>query len=309
MPTTKTAQNEQTLSESELAAHPFELRRPDVWTAPVVFASPHSGHHYPAVFRQASRLDPLTLRRSEDAFIDEIYETAPKHGAPLLKARFPRAYVDPNREPWELDPNMFSEPLPEYVNSESPRVKGGLGTVARVVTNGEDIYRQFLDFEEVRHRIETYYVPYHAMLTKLVDEALERFGACVVIDCHSMPSIGGPMDRDPGFRRVDMVLGDCHGAACAPDIAVAVKTALEDQGFAVTRNAPYAGGFTTHHWGRPSQGIHALQIEINRVLYMNEARIERTDGLNALKNKMDSVIAAIATLSPDALKGPTGETP
>lgn len=288
--------------DAYLATHPFDLARPRAWTAPVVFASPHSGNHYPAAFRDAAALAPRSLRRSEDAFIDRVYAAAPDLGAPLLKANFPRAYVDPNREPWELDPGMFSTPLPDYVNTSSPRVKGGLGTVAKVVTNGENIYRGALDFTEVRHRIETYYMPYHAMLQKLMDEALERFGACLLIDCHSMPSIGGPMDRDPGFRRVDMVLGDCHGAACDKLVTDAVQQALEAEGYAVTRNAPYAGGYTTHHWGRPGQGIHALQIEINRALYMNEQTIEPGPGLADLTARMTRVMAAIAAIAPAALK-------
>lgn len=289
--------------DARLLAQPFEVIRPAQWTAPVVFASPHSGDHYPKAFIEAARLDPVALRRSEDAFIDEVYAAAPELGAPLLKARFPRAYVDPNREPWELDAAMFEGQLPDYVNTASPRVKGGLGTVAKVVTNGEAIYKGALDFEEVRQRIEAYYVPYHAMMTKLIDEAVERFSTCILIDCHSMPSIGGPMDRDPGFRRVDMVLGDCHGTACAPAVIDLAQAALEAQGFKVTRNAPYAGGFTTHHWGRPSQGIHALQIEINRALYMDEVRIARGPGLAELIAKMRTVIAAIASVDPGPLKG------
>jgi N-formylglutamate amidohydrolase len=299
----KPANDTETDADAALAASPFELIRPADWSTPVIFASPHSGAHYPTGFRAAARLDPLSLRRSEDAFVDEIYASAPRLGAPLLKALFPRAFVDPNREQWELDPGMFDGPLPDYVNTESPRVKGGLGTVARVVTNGEDIYRAPLSFETVRQRIETFYVPYHAMLIKLVDEAIERFGACLLIDCHSMPSIGGPMDRDPGFKRVDMVLGDCHGTSCAPAVTDLVQNALESQGYAVTRNSPYAGGYTTHHWGRPSQGIHALQIEINRALYMDELRIERGPGLAELSAKMEAVIAAITDIDPKTLGG------
>lgn len=290
------------MDDAGLAAHPFDLARPDDWTAPVVFASPHSGCHYPADFRDAAQLDPRTLRRSEDAFIDKVYAAAPNLGAPLLKANFPRAYVDPNREPWELDPDMFAAPLPGYVNTQSPRVKGGLGTVAKVVTNGENIYRGKLNFNEVRRRIETYYFPYHAMLQKLVDETLERFGACILIDCHSMPSVGGPMDRDPGFRRVDMVLGDCHGASCSARLTDTVQRALEAEGYAVTRNAPYAGGYTTHHWGRPAQGIHALQIEINRALYMNELAIEPRPGLAELTERMTRVMTAVAAIDVDGLK-------
>jgi len=238
----------------------------------------------------------VTLRRSEDAFVDELFGAAPPRGAPFLKALFPRAFVDPNREPWELDAAMFSGPLPAYVNSRSPRVAAGLGTIARVVANGEEIYAGKLDFDEAARRIERYYRPYHAALQGLIDRTRERFGWCFLIDCHSMPSVGGPMDRDPGMRRVDFVLGDCHGASCGPALVETVETYLVGLGYVVTRNLPYAGGYVTRHYGRPERGVHALQIEVNRALYMDEERIERRPRLSRLAAEMEGLIGAIAAL-------------
>lgn len=275
---------------------PFDVLSPKDWTAPVVFASPHSGRDYPPGFIEASRLDATTLRRSEDAFVDEIFASAPDFGAPLLRARFPRAFVDPNREAWELDPDMFDAPLPDYVNPDSPRIAAGLGTIARVVANGEDIHASKLSFEDAKRAIEGCYMPYHEALAGLLAEARGRFGGCLLIDCHSMPSIGGPMDRDPGFRRVDFVLGDRHGDSCGAEVTAMADKALRDQGFTVARNTPYAGGFTTVHYGRPADGVHALQIEINRALYMDEMRVQRTDGLATLRDCIDKLIEAITAI-------------
>lgn len=276
-----------------LAARPIEILRPAAQTAPLVFASPHSGRAYPPEFVAASRLDPLTLRRSEDSFIDEIFHAVPEHGAPLLRANFPRAYVDPNREPFELDPRMFEDRLPDYANTGSPRVAAGLGTIARVVCSGAEIYQRKLRVGDALGRIETYYRPYHAALRGLVDDTVERFGLAVLVDCHSMPSIGGPMDQDPGLKRVDFVLGDCHGAACAPGVVDAIEAVLKGQGYVVTRNAPYAGGYTTRHYGRPEAGIHAVQIEINRALYMDEATYEQRPYFATLAGHITALVAAI----------------
>lgn len=276
---------------------PFAVIAPPQQTAAVVYASPHSGNRYPPGFVTASRLDPLTLRRSEDAFVDELFAGAPERGAPLLKAFFPRAYIDPNREPWELDPTMFADALPSYVNGASPRVSAGLGTIARVVANGAEIYRGKLSFAEARSRIETLYRPYHETLQSLLDATHQTFGRSLLIDCHSMPSVGGPMDRDPGKRRVDFVLGDCFGASCAPAVMRESEAYLRNQGFAVARNDPYAGGFTTRHYGQPGRGRHALQIEINRGLYMDELRIERSAGFAALKRALDSFIEFLAGMA------------
>lgn len=274
----------------------YELSAPVRQTLAGVFASPHSGTDYRPEFLAQSRLDPVMLRRSEDAFVDELFQAAPRRGAPLIKAVFPRAYVDPNREPWELDAAMFAEPLPDYVNFHSPRVAAGLGTIARVVANGEEIYTRKLDFAEAARRIERYYRPYHAALETLVERTRERFGWCFLIDCHSMPSVGGPMDRDPGMRRVDFVLGDCHGASCGPALVETVESYLAALGYVVTRNLPYAGGYVTRHYGRPERGVHALQIEVNRALYMDEERVERRPRLERLAAEMDGLIAAIGAL-------------
>ena len=278
-----------------------EILRPEQWRAPLVFASPHSGRTYPAQFQQASRLDPLSLRRSEDAFVDEIFSCVPELGAPLLLAHFPRAYIDPNREAFELDPDMFDGPLPDYVNTTSPRVTAGLGTLARVVTSGEEIYAGKLDFEETKTTIENLYVPYHVALQGLLDEAVALFGGCLLVDCHSMPSIGGPMDRDPGFRRVDFVLGDRHGASCDNRLTLRVERALQGMDYVVTRNTPYAGGFTTAHYGKPKMAQHALQIEINRGIYMDQLRVERGDGLQMLKDNVRVLVEDLCGIDPDIL--------
>ena len=274
----------------------FQILAPARQSLAAVFASPHSGTDYRPEFLARSRLDPALLRRSEDAFVDEIFGAAPELGAPLIKALFPRAFIDPNREPWELDSAMFTEPLPAYVNTHSPRVAAGLGTIARVVANGEEIYAGKLPFEEAVQRIDRYYRPYHQALRALVERTLERFGRCMLIDCHSMPSVGGPMDRDPGMRRVDFVLGDCHGASCSPVLVDTVEAYLAGLGYMVTRNLPYAGGYVTRHYGRPEQRVHALQIEINRSLYMNEERIERRPRLARIAEEMRGLIAAIGAL-------------
>jgi N-formylglutamate amidohydrolase len=266
-----------------------------------VLASPHSGRHYPPAFVEASRLDRLSLRRSEDGFVDEIFAEAPELGAPLLRANFPRAYVDANREPFELDPRMFVDPLPAYANTRSPRVAAGLGTIARVVANGADIYRDKLSFSEALRRIRTYYWPYHATLRQLLDQTKARFGGAILVDCHSMPSIGGPMDRDAGHRRVDFVLGDCHGTACNAEVTAAVEDALTALGYHVTRNTPYSGGFVTRHYGRPETGVHALQIEVNRALYMDERKVTRGQGLSTLARDVRAVVDALATLDPAKL--------
>jgi N-formylglutamate amidohydrolase len=272
---------------------------PDEQRVPLVFASPHSGQDYPPEFVGASKLSPLQLRRSEDAFIDRLFAAAPASGAPLLRAHFPRVYIDPNREPFELDPTMFDAALPNFVNASSPRVAAGLGTIAKVVANGEEIYRGKLAFAEAQRRIDTHYFPYHATLQRLLDATRQRFGCYLPIDCHSMPSVGGPMDADPGLRRLDIVLGDCFGTACSPDVTALAEAALRAQGFAVRRNVPYAGGYTTRHYARPGDGLHALQVEVNRALYMDELRILPTAG-------MARVTAALGSFLPPCGVGTLG---
>jgi len=279
----------------------IEIRMPEAWTLPIVLASPHSGRHYPPDFVAASRLSGTALRLSEDAYVDEIFGGAVALGAPLIAATFPRAYVDPNREPFELDPDMFAERLPDYVNTGSPRVQVGLGTIPRVVAGGAEIYREPLRFSEALERVERCYRPYHAALTRLVAEARGRFGACLLLDCHSMPSAGAQPEGAHGRRaraagQVDMVLGDCHGQACAPHVMEAAERCLREQGYHVVRNSPYAGGFTTRHYGRPETGLHALQIEINRSLYMDEKDLSRRSYIDTLARHMERLVAALGRL-------------
>jgi N-formylglutamate amidohydrolase len=279
---------------------PYEILAPARQTAPLVFASPHSGDVYPPEFVSRSRLDMRALRRSEDSYVDELFAAAPALGAPLIKALFPRAYVDPNREPYELDPAMFDGPLPDFVNCHSSRVAAGLGTVARVVANGEAIYRGKLSFAEAEQRIARCYRPYHEALAELLADTHAQFGCAMLIDCHSMPSVGGPMERDSGAGRVDIVLGDCHGVSCDPRLTDLADRVLRAEGFAVQRNAPYSGGFTTQHYGRPREGMHTLQIEINRALYMNEVSYERGSGFAALRRRLTKLIEALAAFDPAA---------
>ena len=272
------------------------IEAPSIQTVALVFASPHSGSDYPAEFLAQSQLDAHALRRSEDSFVDELFEAAPRLGAPLLKALFPRAYLDPNREPWELDPGMFEGPMPDYVNAESPRVAAGLGTIARIVGGGAEIYRRKLPFAEAERRVLGIHRPYHDALSRLIDESRARFGQCLLVDCHSMPSTGEHTDTDHGVQRVDFVLGDCFGASCARAVTDTAEQVLDGLGYRVIRNTPYAGGYTTHHYGRPSQGVHALQIEINRRLYMDETTRTRLPGFLRLQQHLTQLIHALADL-------------
>ncbi len=272
----------------------WSVAAPVEQTVPVVFASPHSGRRYVDTLLATSPLDALSLRRSEDAFVDQLYEAAPAFGAPLLKFHVPRVFLDCNREPYELDPKMFASPLPDFVNSRSPRVAAGLGTIARVIATGEEIYGRRLEVDGALAQIRDHYFPYHDALKTLVETTRSRFGVCLLVDCHSMPSVGGPMDADPGTRRVDIVLGDCFGSACAPAITSFAEGALRDLGYMVRRNVPYAGGFTTRHYGRPQEGVHALQIELNRALYMDEERIAPLPGFKDTAARVGRLIQALA---------------
>jgi N-formylglutamate amidohydrolase len=280
----------------------LEILAPGEQRLPVVLASPHSGRTYPDAFVAASQLDPVALRRSEDGFVDEIFAGAPLHGAPLLKALFPRAFLDPNREAFELDPEMFADPLPAYVNTRSPRVIAGLGTIARIVGHGQEIYRCKLDFAEALWRINRLYRPYHRALADLIEATRLRFGLCILIDCHSMPSSGDAAGDQAGGSPADFVLGDCYGSACHAAVVETAEAWLEERGYAVVRNAPYAGGYTTRHYGRPRAGVHALQIEINRSLYMDERRLTRKPYLATLANEMPLLIEALGRIDVTALR-------
>jgi N-formylglutamate amidohydrolase len=273
-----------------LCAEPVRVVRPTRQTLPFVFASPHSGRLYPARFLERSRLGPIALRRSEDAFVDELFGPVVELGAPFLLARFPRAWLDANRAPAEIDATMFEGALPFAVDRSSPRVHAGLGIIPRVVREGVEIYREKLTTRDAEERIRDFYRPYHAQLERLVLDTTARFGVAIVVDCHSMPSAAAAPD---------IVLGDRLGLAAAPQVTYAAECAFSGQGFTVARNTPYAGGHTTQLYGRPDGAVHALQIEINRALYLDEERVERGPRFAEIRRR---VAAALRDLV--AFRGP-----
>jgi N-formylglutamate amidohydrolase len=268
----------------------FVVHEPARHSAPFIFNAPHSGTVYPASFLTTSRLDAVTLRRSEDAFIDELFAGVVALGAPLMVARFPRAYLDVNREPYELDPRMFEGRLPAFANTRSMRVAGGLGTIPRIVADGQEIYGAHLAADEALRRIERLYKPYHRTLRHLVQRTAHGFGYAVLIDCHSMPSTS--LSREDAIK-ADIVLGDRYGTSCAGLLADLTETALRARGYAVVRNKPYAGGFITEHYGEPALGHHALQIEINRALYMDERTLARKAEFTTLAASIGDAFAMV----------------
>ncbi len=274
---------------------PFEVVEPDELLCPLVFSSPHSGSVYPRRFLDSARLDALALRRSEDAFVDDLFAGALKLGAPLLRARFPRAYLDLNREAYELDPRMFDGRLPGFANTRSVRVAGGLGTIARVVGEAQEIYTGRLDVGEALARIERLYKPYHARLRALLERARRLFGVALLVDCHSMPSFPPPpptgADRRP---RTDFVIGDRYGTSSEGGFVEALEKAMRARGYVVQRNKPYAGGFITEHYGAPSAGVHAIQIEVSRSLYMDERTLVRIGRFRTVAADLTAILSALA---------------
>ncbi|MDR7037127.1 MULTISPECIES: N-formylglutamate amidohydrolase [Methylobacterium] len=269
----------------------FAVDEPEAHRIPFVFNTGHSGSVYPASFLASSRLDALALRRSEDAHVERLFASVVGLGAPLMRANFPRAYLDVNREPYELDPRMFEGRLPPFANTRSMRVAGGLGTVPRVVADGQEIYGGRLPVDEAVARIEGLYKPYHRTLRGLIQRTARQFGCAILVDCHSMPS--SSLGREPEGK-ADIVLGDRFGTACAPFLVDLFESELRGRGLRVIRNKPYAGGFITEHYGEPNVGRHALQVEINRALYMNEATLAVTPGFGTLLTGLREVIVAVA---------------
>src|SRR6201991_564083 len=251
---------------------PFEIVEPASCRGPVLFNSPHSGSTYPHEFLLLSRLDIRTLRRSEGSFLGELIGAVVRHGYPLMHAHFPRCFVDVNREPYELDPRMFEGRLPSFANTRSMRVAGGLGTIARVVGDAQEIYRERLAVEDALGRIEALYKPYHRALRRLINPAHQAFGTVILVDCHSMPSVGVSRDEP---RRPDIVIGDRYGTSCASLLPDLVEDIMNGLGYSIGRNKPYAGGFITEHYGNPASGLHTVQLELNRAIYMDERRRER----------------------------------
>ena len=269
----------------------FETQAPARQVAPIVFNSPHSGQVYPAAFLDQVRLDLTTLRRSEDTDVDVLFDGVVARGMPLMRALFPRSLVDLNREPYELDPRMFDGRLPAFANTRSMRVAGGLGTIPRVVGEAQDIYARRLPVEEALERIERLYKPYHRALRRLLADTHRAFGEALLVDCHSMPSLAPARDDRP---RADIVIGDRYGTSCDPAITDLVETVLAGRGYLVVRNKPYAGGFITEHYGQPQSGVQAVQIEINRAIYMDERSYERTAGFEPLRADLMVLAEALA---------------
>jgi N-formylglutamate amidohydrolase len=256
---------------------PFRLDRPARQRVPFLFASPHSGRHYPASLLERSRLDSTALRRSEDAFVDELFAGVVALGAPLLTANFPRALLDVNRGMTELDAGMFEGTLGVPVDPPGPRVVAGLGVIPRIVRDGAEIYRGKLDGAEARTRLSELYQPYHRALAGLMEETHAGFGVAALIDCHSMPS---------ALSVPDIVLGDRYGASAATQLTARAEAALTREGFSVARNTPYAGGYTTVLYGRAASGRHALQIEINRALYLDEDKITKKPAFETVRARL-----------------------
>src|SRR5688572_11823318 len=278
---------------------PYTLLRPEEQLTPAVFCSPHSGRIYPKAFLEASRLDAHTLRKSEDCYVDELFEPVVGLGAPLIAARFPRAYLDVNREPYELDPELFTGRIPEFANTQSARVVGGLGTIARIVADTEEIYRERLPIGAAFERIERLYGPFHRALADLLEETRRRFGMAVLIDCHSMPSAS--MGQPPGGRP-HFVLGDRFGASCDARLTRFIREMLQRAGYDVQVNRPYAGGFITEHYGIPAQGVHALQVEINRALYLDEATLIKNRHFKGLVQTLHDMVARVIEVLPMLLE-------
>ncbi|MEQ1929351.1 MAG: N-formylglutamate amidohydrolase [Parvularculaceae bacterium] len=279
----------------------IEVLAPEQLASPFVFASPHSGRRYPSELLRVSRLDRHGLRQSEDCYVDLLFDESPGFGAPFLRALFPRAFVDVNRSRHELDPRMFADALPRTVDARSNRVVAGLGVIPRIVADGKDIYGKKLNYFEARQRLTHCYDPYHAALGDLLNAARRKFGCAVLIDCHSMPSAGVAPFRE-GDRRIDFVLGDRFGASCAPSLVSLVEASLARMGYHVSRNAPYAGGFVAAAYGRPVDGVHVLQVEINRGLYLDEARLARTAGFEPLRADMKALMGDLARIDSAALR-------
>ncbi len=269
----------------------YQLTMPRQRTCCVVFASPHSGRDYPPSFLSSSVLDKRTIRSSEDAFVDLLFEAAPRFGAPLLAATAPRAYVDLNRSTEELDAALIENVRRSGTNL---RVTSGLGVIPRVVSNGRSIYRAKLPRAEVEARLRNVWLPYHARLQALLDDSHDEFGQAILLDCHSMPHEAIDTISHGKLPQPDIVLGDRFGVAASSSIVERIEAAFDSAGLNVARNTPFAGAYTAHHYGHPARAQHVIQIEIDRALYMDELTIRRNANFNELKSVISQVIAEIA---------------
>ncbi len=263
--------------------------RPVTPAAPVIYASPHSGAYYPTAMQSLLKVPLLDLRRTEDAFVDELFQQAASHGATMIAANYARCYVDVNRDVRELDETMFADGAPRTSGVPSQRVRAGLGCLPRVGASGQHIYGAPLSRQAGAERLDHVYDGYHRALIGALDELKQTWADIALIDCHSMPSV------QPGRSGLpDVVLGDRFGSSCTGKLTSRVERAFRSRGLSVTRNAPYAGGYTTRRYGRPRRGVHVLQIELNRALYMDERAVEKTAGFEPLRQVLAEIIAEIA---------------
>ena len=276
----------------------FEILAPDQWVSPIVYNSPHSGSFVPVEFLQQSRLSEAALRQSEDCFVDVLFQSCLNNGAPMLRSLVSRAFIDLNREPYELDPRMFLENLPGYMNPGSPRVASGLGTIPKLVAEGEGIYRGKISLSEALGRIDMVYRPYHRTLSAMIEEVFTATQFCLLVDCHSMPSSAVRNLKSHHEPQIDIVLGDRFGSACNRELSSEIEKMFVTQGFHVVRNRPYAGGFITETHGSPHHNRHALQIELNRALYMDEARIEKNRSFADVEAAIGRVLKELAMFLP-----------
>lgn len=278
------------LAQSETPARPekfgpaFAVEEPVSIVSPVVFASPHSGRLYPDSFRKVCALDIMALRRVEDAYVDRLISEVPQSGSPTIRALLGRAFIDLNRAEAEMDREMFRDAPAHWTGNRSPRVAAGLGCIPRIAHRGEKIYRSKLQLEDAHSRLDHVYRPYHQALDALLRRAQAMFGQCWLIDCHSMPS-----ETPKLAKAADIILGDRYGAAADPDFVDFIEHAFRRRGYTTARNAPYAGGFATLKHGRPGSGRHAVQIEINRRLYLDEHEVEPHDGLVGLRTHLSEI--------------------
>src|SRR6056297_1633383 len=271
----------------------YHLTHPERRTTSVVFASPHSGRDYPWTFLRRTRLNEHSVRSSEDAYVDRLFEVAPQMGAPFIKAGAPRAFVDLNRAPDELDPALIDG---VSRSGHNPRVASGLGVIPRVVANGKAIYSGKISVEEAQRRIDTYWRPYHEALQGQMDQAHLMFGEAILIDCHSMPHEAMDSVASRGLRRPEIVLGDRFGTTADGGIVDRIEAAFTRAGLVVARNTPFAGAYITQAYGRPARGRHAVQIEIDRALYMNERLIRPNGNFEAFRRLMRDVIREITEI-------------
>lgn len=276
-----------------MPSHAYILDRPKTCSSAMVFASPHSGSDYPEWFLQTSVLNAHTIRSSEDAFVDKLFDAAPRFGAPLLRASVPRAFVDFNRSAEELDPALI-----EGVRGvgNNPRVASGLGVIPRVVANGRAIYRGKLTQNEAESRLAQYWHPYHKALQTLLKAAHTEFGQAILVDCHSMPREALDALRPKSGKRPEIVLGDRFGTSASGEIVEQLEAAFAAQGFTVSRNAPFAGAYVTQHYGRLGRNQHAVQVEIDRSTYMDERLILPHSGFDEMRERLGRVIEEITTI-------------